>query len=159
MMVEGAEQQSSHFTSEQLKQLETVMMHIESGLVSGSIHPTIIKDSTEEIIINASTKNGITPLHLAAENDCTEVIDAFIQHLASGDRSDALEAGPTESVAAKSTLEVNVRDSVGETALHKAGRNKHFISYRKLVSIGASESILNMLKQTPKQLLIDDILL
>jgi hypothetical protein len=50
-----------------------------------------------------------------------------------------------------------VQDSSGETPLHKVGRKYYFSSYRMLVAKGAKEDVQNILRETPRALLYDDV--
>lgn len=142
---------ATHFTIEQLKQLEVVISNIKMGIESGLLNPTLVKNSSDFSIVNSPTKSGLCPLHLAAGNDCSDVIDAFIKLFSPFKTNATMETNQYDHV--------NPLDHAGETPLHKAGRNKHIIIYRKLVEVGASDSIVSMLKQTPRQLLMDDIIL
>lgn len=86
----------------------------------------------------------------------------LIQRLAAHTSRNPSTSAPSTDISAKTShnpvdriVNVNSKDSSHETPLHKAARNKLTISYQKLVAAGASEDILNMMKQSPKQLLLD----
>ena len=55
----------------------------------------------------------------------------------------------------ESKVEADSVDTMGETPLHRAGRKNFFQAYDMLVAAGADESILNQMRETPKQLKLD----
>lgn len=48
-------------------------------------------------------------------------------------------------------------DNVGETALHKAARKNYILAYDLLVDHDADEEKKNQLRETPIQLVKDDV--
>ena len=100
------------------------------------LYNNYIQTLTIQNILDSANPGGYHPLHLAAENDCLLAVKAFME--------------------IKQSINFNAKDSTGETALHKAARNKHFIMYRLLISAGSLDNIMSNVRQTPKQLLVDD---
>lgn len=104
-------------------------------LKDGKIKAHEILNVDEGSIIDSPTLNGIRPLHVAAENDCMKALEALLS----------------------CSIDINARDVSAETALHKAARAKHAMIYRRLVDAGVNETLQNNIRQTARQLMIDDI--
>lgn len=84
------------------------------------------------IVLDCPSNNGLRPLHIAAFNNSLDAVKTLIN----------------------SQVEINAKDNVGETALHKAARKSYFAIYNILVKEGhADEQILSINRQTPAQIL------
>ena len=85
-------------------------------------------------VLTRPSRNGMTPLHLAASADAK---DALLLMLDAGVETDPL-------------------DSNRETPLHKAARASNFEVYRLLRRFGANDEVRNLTGETPAALLADD---
>jgi ankyrin repeat protein len=85
-------------------------------------------------VIDLPSNNGARPLHLAATVDARNCVEYLLD----------------------SSILPNNIDNNGDSALHKAGRFNHFTVYRLLVSKGADESLINMMRESPQELLRDE---
>jgi ankyrin repeat protein len=85
-------------------------------------------------VVDQPSNNGCRPLHVAASIDARNTVLFLLQ----------LKIAPNEV------------DSIGESALHKAGRANHYVVYRLLVEHGGDQFRLNSMRETPAQLLRDD---
>lgn len=84
--------------------------------------------------LNQQANNSMTPLHIASMNNSQRVVEFLLLH----------------------RVRLDVRDSSGETALHKAGRKQLSKIYAEMRDAGASESIKNNFGETPRDLFIDN---
>ena len=95
---------------------------------------TDIMAMSDNYILSIPSRNGMTPLHMAATSESKDAVEFLLQ------------AG----------VDPNVLDGNGETALHKVGRSNSYEIYRLLVRHGADEQIKNTTGETPIALLKDD---
>lgn len=88
------------------------------------------------IVVDTPSSNGLRPLHMSALCNSLDCVRYLIS----------------------ANVDIEAKDKVGETALHKAARKSYFAIYSMLVKDGyANESAFNMSRQTPAQILKDDI--
>uniref|UniRef100_A0A8C4Y5D6 Uncharacterized protein n=1 Tax=Gopherus evgoodei TaxID=1825980 RepID=A0A8C4Y5D6_9SAUR len=99
-----------------------------------------------------------TPLHLAAENDHSEVVQFFLKHkpelVTSANGSSPLhlaaQHGHTAIVGlllSKSTSQLHLRDKRGRTCLHLAAANGHVEMVRALLGQGAEINLTDKVQQ------------
>lgn len=88
---------------------------------------------TEETNTTVQDKDGNTPLHIAAEWDCSEAAQEIINY---------------------SNAAINIRNKAGETPLHIAIRHNHLTSARVLLNNGALITMLNNKQQTALHLAV-----
>jgi ankyrin repeat protein len=84
-------------------------------------------------IIDIVSRNGTRPLHVAATFNAVRSVDFLMAHGA----------------------DINATDSAGETPLHKAARRSNFDVYRAILKAGGDDSVRNLARETPKELLAD----
>ena len=110
---------------------------LKDCVAQGSYHSIPLPDllSMKDIeVLTRPSRNGMTPLHLAASADSKDAL-LFL-----------LEAG----------VDPDPFDGNLETPLHKAGRAKLFEVYRLLLRFGADEQVRNLTGESPSALLVDD---
>jgi ankyrin repeat protein len=100
---------------------------------SGERIKIVEEPKPDNIVLDTPSLNGTTPLHVASIFDAKNAVDVLLKY----------------------QVNINATDSTGETPLHKAGRKNYTIMYRHLVRMGASETMRNMTKETPLDLLRD----
>jgi len=87
------------------------------------------------VVVDTPSSNGLRPLHMAAMCNSIDCVRFLIG----------------------ANVDIEAKDRVGETALHKAARKSYFAIYSMLVKDGgAIETVFNMSRQTPAQILKDD---
>lgn len=87
------------------------------------------------VVVDSPSNNGMRPLHMAALSNSLDCVRFLI------------------SVQ----VEIEAKDKVGETALHKAAQKSYFAIYNMMVKDGnADENSVNVARQTPAQILKDD---
>lgn len=114
--------------------------NVNSGLADDSLTiGTAVDISPEEKtyleILNQSSNNKTTPLHLACLFNSYATVEALLQN----------------------HVLINYMDSCQETALHKAGRKGYRDIYSLLLQYGANEDLKNVFRETPRELLLDAI--
>lgn len=88
---------------------------------------------TEETNTTVQDKDGNTPLHIAAQWNCSEAAQEIINY---------------------SNAAINIRNKAGETPLHIAIRYNHLTSARVLLNNGALTTMLNNKQQTALHLAV-----
>lgn len=83
--------------------------------------------------IETVSKNGGTPLHVAAVFDSRKCIQALIEY----------------------DVDVNARDNMMETAMHKAARRNYILAYNMLKAAGGRDTLVNLMGETPADVLVD----
>mmetsp|Transcript_11690 Transcript_11690/g.19056 ORF Transcript_11690/g.19056 Transcript_11690/m.19056 type:complete len:318 (-) Transcript_11690:136-1089(-) len=83
--------------------------------------------------IETTSKNGGTPLHVAAVFDSRKCIQALIEY----------------------DVDVNARDNMMETAMHKAARRNYILAYNMLKAAGGRDTLVNLMGETPADVLVD----
>lgn len=99
---------------------------------------------TERDLLDVHQTNGWTPLHIAVEYNSINVIHALLH------RNDQNQVNANELLH---VVDVNAKDNLNETPLHKAARSYKVAIYRLLIQYGARDDINNIYNQTPKSLL------
>lgn len=152
-------------TGEELKRLTALSNIFTKQVQEGKrkIDKDNIDRLSEKELIDTMTLSGLRPIHLAAENDCVDALQGLLSYnhgpanVSSNESYVSTLTNRTSStLSEKVIIDVNAVDNSGETPLHKAGRNKNFVTYKLLIAAGAMETVQNIAKLTPKQLLIDD---
>lgn len=86
--------------------------------------------------INEKNKDLLTPLHMAADNSCFDIMDVLL----------------------KSGAKVNALDDLGQTALHRCARDDNIQACRLLLSHGIDPSILSLQGLTAAQMASENVL-
>lgn len=102
------------------------------SMVSYIADPTLNAEVGE--YLNQASNNNTTPLHIACMNNSQRVVDFLLTH----------------------RVRLDLADSSGDTALHKAGRKQLTKIYMALRDGGASEVVKNKFGETPRDLYIDN---
>lgn len=85
--------------------------------------------------INHKARNGLTALHLAAQQVCLQAAEILLEYGA----------------------DPNARDNNQETPMHKAGRRTAHVMYQTLKINHGDERLYNAFRQTPRDLLYDNV--
>lgn len=102
------------------------------SLMSSMADPSLNAEVSE--YLNQISNNKTTPLHIACMNNSQRVVEFLLSH----------------------RVRLDLVDSSGDTALHKAGRKQFTKIYMELRDGGASESVKNHFGETPRDLFIDN---
>ena len=54
-----------------------------------------------------------------------------------------------------SALQVNARDNMMETPMHKAARRNYILAYNQLQAAGGRDTLLNLMGESPADVLVD----
>eukprot|EP01036_Dinobryon_divergens_P032084 gene32084-41603_t len=108
-----------------------------SAKLIGKITDTPVEDFDPKPLLELHSTNLSTPLHTASLYNSLHVLRYLVSQ----------------------KVFLDSKNSSGETALHVAGRQKHFQVYQILKEAGASPNIRNNCNQTPQELLKDMIIL
>mmetsp|Transcript_25196 Transcript_25196/g.41984 ORF Transcript_25196/g.41984 Transcript_25196/m.41984 type:complete len:312 (-) Transcript_25196:248-1183(-) len=105
------------------------------SLLSGGKGPSLVgSDPEANEFLNFPSRNLTTPLHCACMSNAHRVVNFLLeQH-----------------------VKLDLKDSTGDTALHKAGRQGYNVIFAQLKDAGASDKIKNNFGETPADLLVDN---
>lgn len=108
-------------------------LHCAAQALDASLTRALIQNGAD--VDAKETLFGSTPLHVAVSSgtECSEIVRALVQ---------------------TGQARIDERDKYGNTALHIAAAGAMMETARELVNLGASRSILNRGKQTPKEIAI-----
>lgn len=102
------------------------------SMISSMADPALNAEVSE--YLNQPSTNKTTPLHIASMNNSQRVVEFLLSH----------------------RVRLDLVDSSGDTALHKAGRKQFTKIYMEMRDAGASESVKNTFGETPRDLFIDN---
>lgn len=83
--------------------------------------------------IETLSKNGATPLHIAAVFDSRKSIQVLVDM----------------------EVDVNAVDNMMETPMHKAARRNYILAYNMLKEAGGRDTAINLMGETPADVLVD----
>lgn len=101
---------------------------IDEDMKTANTKPSI------DLVINSTSKNGTTPLHVAAAFASLSAIEALV----------------------KLGANVDAQDNMQETPMHRAARRNYYECYDYLKNIGrGDDKIRNLMGETPADVLFD----
>ena len=121
--------------------LATSVLEVQSVGTMLSVNQQSQLEVTKKLrkLFNQQSHNLSTPLHVACQYNSSKVVQLLLD------------------LAMMGIVKMDLQDSIGETPLHRAGRQGYRDLFQLITSYGASTTIQNAFRETPKDLLVDCI--
>lgn len=107
--------------------------YIDSMAQAGQPIKVTEDTKADNIVLDTPSRNGSTPLHVAACFDAKNAVDVLLKY----------------------NVQINAQDSTGETPLHKAGKKNYVMLFNHLIAKGADERLKTITRETARDFLND----